>query len=151
MIWLAEYGRSQKERNWLIQQLQNFAKVKRIRVSFLSGDVHCAAVGVLKTLSKGKSKKEVLPPVDFRYMVNIVSSKISTLFCENVLFTCVPRCDCKHPVSPPKSFQTLIMALRRKSRPPAGVIAMVSTLATKNHRTMHHAETDESMVLEFRL
>jgi hypothetical protein len=64
----------QKERNWLIEQLQNFAKVKRIRVTFLSGDVHCAAVGVLKTL-KAKGKPEVQPVADYRYMVNIVTSK----------------------------------------------------------------------------
>ena len=31
-------------------------------------------------------------------------------------------------------------------RPPNGVITMVSTLSTKTHKTLHHAETDESMV-----
>lgn len=30
--------------------------------------------------------------------------------------------------------------------PPNGVLMMVSNLATKTHRTMHYAETDESMV-----
>ena len=68
------YFISQKERNWLIEQLQNFARLHRIRVSFLSGDVHCAAVGVLKTL-KVKNKPEVSPSTDYRYMVNIVTSK----------------------------------------------------------------------------
>ena len=31
-------------------------------------------------------------------------------------------------------------------RPPNGVLTMVSTLATKTHRTLHHMETDETMV-----
>ena len=33
-----------------------------------------------------------------------------------------------------------------RSRPPNGVLTMVSTLATKTHRTLHHMETDETMV-----
>ncbi|KAF8968403.1 hypothetical protein BDZ97DRAFT_1655223 [Flammula alnicola] len=98
-----------KERNWLIEQMQNFALVKRIRVTFISGDVHCAAVGVLKTL-KGKGKPEVQPISDYRYMVNIVTSAI---------------------VNTP---------------PPNGVITMVSSLATKVHKTLHASQTDETMV-----
>jgi hypothetical protein len=35
--------------------------------------VHCAAVGVLKTLVKGKSK-EVDPALDMRYMLNVCTS-----------------------------------------------------------------------------
>lgn len=54
--------------------MQHLAKDQRIRVSFLSGDVHCAAVGVLKTLTKGKN--EAIPAdADYRYMVNVVTSK----------------------------------------------------------------------------
>ncbi|KAF8803514.1 hypothetical protein BYT27DRAFT_7225881 [Phlegmacium glaucopus] len=98
-----------KERNWLIEQLQNFARLKHIRVSFLSGDVHCSAVGVLKTL-KGKHKTEVSPLTDHRYMVNVVTSAI---------------------VNTP---------------PPNGVITMVSSLATKVHRTLHGTDTDETMI-----
>jgi hypothetical protein len=33
--------------------------------------------------------------------------------------------------------------------PPSTVISMVSSLATKNHKTMHYADTDESMVRSF--
>ena len=44
-------------------------------MSFLSGDVHCAAVGVLKTLVKGKNAHEVPPPQDHRYMLNVVTSE----------------------------------------------------------------------------
>ncbi|KAF8061567.1 hypothetical protein FPV67DRAFT_1563868 [Lyophyllum atratum] len=98
-----------KERNWFIEQLQLFALRQRIRVSFVSGDVHCAAVGVLKTL-KAKGRSELAPATDHRYMLNIVSSAI---------------------VNTP---------------PPNPVISMVSTLATKVHKTLHHIETDETMM-----
>ncbi|KAJ3991526.1 hypothetical protein F5050DRAFT_1802118 [Lentinula boryana] len=64
-----------QERNWFISQLQEFSKVKHIRVSFLSGDVHCAAVGVFKSL-KDKTNPEIPPPMDHRYMINIVTSAI---------------------------------------------------------------------------
>ncbi|KAH7889248.1 hypothetical protein F5I97DRAFT_1934198 [Phlebopus sp. FC_14] len=113
--WTAKVHK--KERNWLIQQLQGIAKMKRIRITFLSGDVHCAAVGVLKTLARsgGKNSRavEVPPATDFRYMLNVVTSAI---------------------VNTP---------------PPNGVITMVSTLATKTHKTLHHVETDETMMPVF--
>lgn len=104
-----------KERNWFIQQMQGIARMKSLRISFLSGDVHCAAVGVLKTLVRsngGKNNRtiDVPPETDYRYMINVVTSPI---------------------VNTP---------------PPNGVIAVVSTLATKTHRTLHHAETDEAML-----
>ncbi|KIM49433.1 hypothetical protein M413DRAFT_438618 [Hebeloma cylindrosporum] len=97
-----------KERNWFIEQLQNFARVKRIRVTFISGDVHCAAVGVLKTL-KTKTRPELSPLEDHRYMVNVVTSAI---------------------VNTP---------------PPNAVLGMVSSLATKVHKTLHSIDTDETM------
>jgi len=104
-----------QERNWLIQQLQGISKTKRLRITILSGDVHCAAVGVLKTLSRqtgGKSGKnqDIPPAADYRYMINVVTSAI---------------------VNTP---------------PPVAVIGMVSTLANKTHKTLHHAETDETMI-----
>ncbi|KIM80802.1 hypothetical protein PILCRDRAFT_822082 [Piloderma croceum F 1598] len=105
--WTAKSHKT--ERNWFIEQLQFFAKVKSVRVSFLSGDVHCAAVGVLKTLSKSKKHTALSPSEDYRYMINVVTSAI---------------------VNRP---------------PPSTVISMVSSLATKNHKTMHYADTDESM------
>jgi len=55
--------------------MQGVAKKKRLRITFLSGDVHCAAVGVLKTLTKGKDA-EIPPNFDHRYMLNVVSSAI---------------------------------------------------------------------------
>ena len=62
---------SQLERDWLIKQLQEFAYQNLIRVSFLSGDVSCAAVGVFKTYARSN----VSHRVDHRYMVNVVTSK----------------------------------------------------------------------------
>ncbi|KAL0071465.1 hypothetical protein AAF712_001322 [Marasmius tenuissimus] len=103
-------ARSHKhERNWFIQELQKIALAQRLRITFLSGDVHCAAVGVFKTL-KPKNGTELDPPSDHRYMVQVVTSAI---------------------VNTP---------------PPNGVITMVSSLATKTHKTLHHAETDETML-----
>lgn len=68
----------QKERNWLIQELQKYALDKHSRVSFVSGDVHCAAVGLFKTWVKEKKKPPVQPELDHRYMVNVTTS---TLLC----------------------------------------------------------------------
>ncbi|EMD34460.1 hypothetical protein CERSUDRAFT_97712 [Gelatoporia subvermispora B] len=99
-----------KERNWFIEETQKIAQAKHIRISFLSGDVHCAAVGVFKTLRKGKNAPEIQPPMDHRYMLNIVSSAIVN------------------------------------TAPPNAVLTMVATLASKTHKTLHHADTDESMV-----
>lgn len=35
-----------KERNWLVEQVQTFAYEKKLRVSFISGDVHAGGVGL---------------------------------------------------------------------------------------------------------
>ncbi|XP_006458514.1 hypothetical protein AGABI2DRAFT_63923 [Agaricus bisporus var. bisporus H97] len=98
-----------RERNWLIEQLQVIASKQRLRISFVSGDVHCAAVGILKTL-KGKKDPEVPVHTDHRYMINVVTSAI---------------------VNTP---------------PPGGVLALVNQLATKNHKTLNYAQTDETML-----
>ncbi|KAJ1309680.1 hypothetical protein OPQ81_006444 [Rhizoctonia solani] len=66
-----------RERNWFIEQVQAFAKTRRIRVTFLSGDVHCAAVGYFKTLVRGGGKAPAIDPLgDHRYMLNVVTSAI---------------------------------------------------------------------------
>jgi len=72
--WTSKHHKA--ERNWFIEQLQHFARYRRTRISFLSGDVHCAAVGVLKTLSKGKRASTFTPASDYRYMLNVVTSAI---------------------------------------------------------------------------
>ncbi|GBE82620.1 Uncharacterized protein SCP_0410050 [Sparassis crispa] len=72
--WTAKMHK--RERNWFIEQLQLFAKAKHCRITFVAGDVHCAAVGVLKTLQKNKKKGGIPPAQDHRYMLNIVTSAI---------------------------------------------------------------------------
>ena len=61
----------------MILELQKYAKAQHARVSIVSGDVHCAAVGVLKTLVKGKNAHDVPPPLDHRYMLNVVTSEFA--------------------------------------------------------------------------
>ena len=65
----------QRERNWLIQELQKYALATHTRVSIVSGDVHCSAVGVLKTLVRDKKKQDIPPQLDHRYMINVVTSE----------------------------------------------------------------------------
>ena len=63
----------QAERNQFIERLQRFALSRRIRISFLSGDVHCAAVGVFKTI-KSRRSPALAAALDHRYMLNVVTS-----------------------------------------------------------------------------
>ncbi|KAK1529136.1 uncharacterized protein CCOS01_06970 [Colletotrichum costaricense] len=61
-----------KERTVVIQDMQDLAADKSVRVTFLSGDVHLAAVGQFYANPKlGLPKHK-----DFRYMPNVVSSAI---------------------------------------------------------------------------
>jgi len=98
------------ERNKFILVMQEFAAKTHTRVTFLSGDVHCAAVGVLKTLVKDRKHADIDPVVDHRYMLNVVTSAI---------------------VNTP---------------PPNAVVSLVSSRATKAHKTLHNFETDETMI-----
>ncbi|KAK2048156.1 hypothetical protein LZ31DRAFT_459375 [Colletotrichum somersetense] len=61
-----------KERTVVLQDMQDLAADKSVRVTFLSGDVHLAAVGQFYANPKlGLPKHK-----DFRYMPNIISSAI---------------------------------------------------------------------------
>lgn len=64
-----------KERNWLVLEVQKLAMELGSRITFLSGDVHLAAVGCLLTKTKG-SKPPIKPEEDHRYMLNIITSAI---------------------------------------------------------------------------
>lgn len=68
--WTAK--RHKIERNWFIQELQEFAAEQSVRVTILSGDVHLAAVGQFYSNKKFGIPKDR----DHRYMPNIVSSAI---------------------------------------------------------------------------
>jgi hypothetical protein len=64
-----------KERNWLVLEVQKLALDLNARITFLSGDVHLAAVGCLFT-KVGKGHRNVEPEKDHRYMMNVVTSAI---------------------------------------------------------------------------
>ena len=68
--WTAKHHKI--ERNWLIQDLQDFAADKSVRVTILGGDVHLAAIGEFYT----KKKLSVPKDRDHRYTPNIISSAI---------------------------------------------------------------------------
>ena len=68
--WTAKHHKA--ERNWFIQELQELAAEKSVRVTILGGDVHLGAVGQFytpKTFGVGKDR-------DHRYMPNVISSAI---------------------------------------------------------------------------
>ncbi|EME44011.1 hypothetical protein DOTSEDRAFT_71724 [Dothistroma septosporum NZE10] len=68
--WTAKHHKA--ERNWFIQELQELAAEKSVRITILGGDVHLGAVGQFYSNKKlGISKDH-----DHRYMPNVVSSAI---------------------------------------------------------------------------
>lgn len=68
--WTAKHHKD--ERNWLIQELQDLAAEKSVRVTILGGDVHLAAIGQFYSNPQlGLAKDH-----DFRYMPNVISSAI---------------------------------------------------------------------------
>ena len=68
--WTAKHHKP--ERNWFIQELQELAASKSVRITILGGDVHLGAVGQFYT----KKKLGVSKDRDHRYMPNVVSSAI---------------------------------------------------------------------------
>lgn len=65
-----------KERNWLVLECQKLALKMNARITFLSGDVHLAAVGCLFTKTRHGRKQAIEPEKDYRYMLNVVTSAI---------------------------------------------------------------------------
>jgi len=68
--WTAKHHKA--ERNWFIQELQELAAEKSVRVTILGGDVHLGAVGQFYSNKKLGIPKDQ----DHRYMPNVVSSAI---------------------------------------------------------------------------
>lgn len=64
-----------KERNRLVLECQKLALETNFRITFLSGDVHLAAVGCLFTKHRGDHKPRN-PEKDHRYMLNVITSAI---------------------------------------------------------------------------
>lgn len=56
------------------------------------------------------------------------------------------ECDCEYTVSTYYSCIRYRLHPSCQTRPPVGVLTMVGMLADKAHKTMHYADTDESMV-----
>ena len=71
--WCANVHKS--ERNWLVLEAQKLALDLGARITFLSGDVHLAAVGCLFSKPE-KGKSELAPEKDHRYMLNVITSAI---------------------------------------------------------------------------
>ena len=68
--WTAKHHKH--ERNWFIQELQELAREKSVRITILGGDVHLAAAGEFKSNPKLGIPKDQ----DHRYMPNVISSAI---------------------------------------------------------------------------
>ncbi|CAK4031962.1 Hypothetical predicted protein [Lecanosticta acicola] len=68
--WTAKHHKA--ERNWFIQELQELAAEKSVRVTILGGDVHLGAIGQFYSNKRlGLAKDQ-----DHRYMPNVISSAI---------------------------------------------------------------------------
>ncbi|KAG2418194.1 hypothetical protein HFD88_001295 [Aspergillus terreus] len=68
--WTAKHHKA--ERTYLIEDLQDLAADKSVRVTILSGDVHLAAIGEFYSNPKLNVPKDK----DYRYMPNVISSAI---------------------------------------------------------------------------
>lgn len=68
--WTAKHHK--RERNWFIQELQELAREKSVRITMLSGDVHLAAAAQFYSNPKLGLPKDR----DHRYMPNVISSAI---------------------------------------------------------------------------
>lgn len=66
-------GTHKLERNDLVHRFQRFAADRNVRITFLSGDVHLAAIGRFYS----KTSLGIKPENDPRYMVNVISSAIT--------------------------------------------------------------------------
>lgn len=71
--WAGKHLKS--ERTWLVEDLQDLAAEKSVRVTILSGDVHLAAIGQFYS----NSKLDIAKDKDYRYMPNIISSAIADI------------------------------------------------------------------------
>ncbi|PYI12352.1 hypothetical protein BO78DRAFT_392208 [Aspergillus sclerotiicarbonarius CBS 121057] len=71
--WTAK--RHKAERTYLIEDLQDLAAEKSVRVTILSGDVHLAAIGQFYSNPKLNVPKDR----DYRYMPNVISSAMADM------------------------------------------------------------------------
>jgi len=71
--WAGKHLKS--ERTWLVEDLQDLAAEKSVRVTILSGDVQLAAVGQFYSSTNLALSKDR----DYRYMPNVISSGIANM------------------------------------------------------------------------
>ncbi|KAJ5138434.1 uncharacterized protein N7515_003282 [Penicillium bovifimosum] len=71
--WAGKHLKS--ERTWLVEDLQDLAAEKSVRVTILSGDVHMAAIGQFYS----NPKLDIAKDHDYRYMPNVISSAIANI------------------------------------------------------------------------
>ncbi|RHZ68476.1 uncharacterized protein CDV56_107253 [Aspergillus thermomutatus] len=71
--WTAKHHKA--ERTYLLEDLQDLAAEKSVRVTILSGDVHLAAIGQFYSNPKLNLPKDK----DYRYMPNVISSAIADM------------------------------------------------------------------------
>lgn len=65
-----------EERNHVLAKLQDFALRKSIRVTLLSGDVHCAAFAMFRSDKAVRKQLNLKPEQDHRLMYQVISSAI---------------------------------------------------------------------------
>ncbi|KAJ5125488.1 hypothetical protein N7526_007665 [Penicillium atrosanguineum] len=71
--WAGKHLKS--ERTWLVEDLQDLAAEKSVRVTILSGDVQLAAIGQFYS----NTGLDVSKDRDYRYMPNVISSGIANM------------------------------------------------------------------------
>ncbi|KAL8292292.1 hypothetical protein RQP46_001758 [Phenoliferia psychrophenolica] len=65
-----------KERNDTLKRLQEFAEKRSIRVSFFSGDVHCATASRFRSDKATRKSQNLIPINDSKLMYQLVASAI---------------------------------------------------------------------------
>ncbi|KAI4127395.1 MAG: hypothetical protein LQ338_003226 [Usnochroma carphineum] len=88
--WTAKHHK--QERHWFIQELQELAAEKSIRVTILGGDVHLAAIGQFYSSPHLNLQKDR----DHRYMPNVISSAIVNTPPPDMMADIMNRRDKKH-------------------------------------------------------
>jgi len=65
-----------EERDRALVRFQGLAKAQQLRVTFISGDVHCAAVSRFRTDAKTRKATDLKPENDHRLMYQMIASAI---------------------------------------------------------------------------
>ncbi|KAL8781169.1 MAG: hypothetical protein Q9194_000485 [Teloschistes cf. exilis] len=90
--WTAKHHK--QERNWFVQELQELAAQKSIRITILGGDVHLAAIGQFYSNPKLNLSKDR----DHRYIPNVISSAIVNTPPPEIMADILNKRDKKHYV-----------------------------------------------------